>query len=54
MNRQTITAILAFVGTLSFVSIGFHILPTNIAIFVGIACFLAVGLAHRIMPGSQE
>ena len=48
MDRRTVAAILSFIGVLCFISIGYAIMPANIATFAGIACFMASGLVWSL------
>jgi hypothetical protein len=48
MDRRSIAAILSFIGVLCFISIGFSLLPANVATFAGIACFMASGLVWSL------
>jgi hypothetical protein len=51
-NSRTIALILMAVGVLFMISTGFRLLPWNIAVFAGIACFILAGLVRRL--GKQQ
>jgi hypothetical protein len=42
--KRRVEGILIFAGILFFVSTGFDIMPTNLACFLGIACFVGIGV----------
>ena len=50
MNYQSKTAatILTTLGVLFMIAMAFQILPFNIAIFSGVACFILAGTVRRI------
>ncbi|MBL8207044.1 MAG: hypothetical protein JNM09_22615 [Blastocatellia bacterium] len=51
MNNQTsktVAMILTTVGVLFMISTAFSLLPWNIAVFAGIACFIVAGLVRRM------
>lgn len=47
-TTKTIAIILSTIGVLFFISTGFSLLPWNIAVFAGIACFLVAGMVRRL------
>ena len=47
-TTKTVTIILSTVGVLFFISTGFSLLPWNIAVFAGIACFIVVGMVKKL------
>lgn len=51
-NSKTIAIILSTVGVLFMISTGFSLLPWNIAVFAGIACFILAGLMRRLSKQS--
>ena len=54
-NKKTISKAnkvaiaLGALGTLFFISTGLNLLPWNIAIFAGIACYIIAGAVRRMM-----
>jgi hypothetical protein len=58
-NKRTISKAnkvaiaLGVLGTLFFISTGFSLLPWNIAIFAGIACYIIAGAVRRLMIGQE-
>lgn len=51
MNRATVAGLLAFLGTLCMLAMAFDILPDQIALFAGIALYMASGLAWWLPVG---
>ena len=51
-TAQVASTVLGIAGTLLFVSIGFHIMPSNMAIFSGIACFVMAGGVWSLVRGA--
>ena len=47
-TTKTVAIILSTVGVLLMISTGFSILPWNIAVFAGIACFIVAGMVRRM------
>ena len=61
LGRQLIHVVAAVLGTaatLLFISIGFHLLPTDYAVFGGIACSVVAGMVESLgptlFPGDRE
>ncbi len=51
--RQSASRILATVGVLFMLAMAFRVIvPRNVALFLGIACFVVAGLMRRL-PGSS-
>jgi|HubBroStandDraft_2_1064218.scaffolds.fasta_scaffold02120_2 predicted Ser/Thr protein kinase len=55
---HVVAGVLGTAATLLFISIGFHLLPTDYAVFGGIACSVLAGLvenlAPTLFPGDRE
>ncbi len=51
MDRTAIATLLGFLAAVCFISIGFDILPRNIAIFAGIVFSMAAGLTWSLARG---
>jgi hypothetical protein len=51
MNRATIAMLLGFAAAVCFISIGFNLLPANIAAFAGIVLSMAAQLVWRLARG---
>ena len=50
MNSATTwPIILTTVGILFFIAMAFRLLPSNYALFGGVACFILAGMARRIV-----
>ncbi|MEN3333227.1 MAG: hypothetical protein V7641_2592 [Blastocatellia bacterium] len=47
-KANLIAMILGTLGILFFMAMAFRILPTNLAIFAGIACFIIAGAVKRL------
>jgi hypothetical protein len=47
-KANVIAMVLGTLGVLFFMAMAFKILPTNLAIFAGIACFIIAGAVKRI------
>ncbi len=49
-NSQSKTAaiILSTIGAIFMISIGFGILPWNMAVFAGVMCFVVAGMMRRL------
>ena len=45
---KTVALILSTIGVLFMISTGFSLLPWNIAVFAGLACFIVAGLVRRL------
>jgi hypothetical protein len=48
MNRPILAGLLAFIGTVCMLAMAFNILPTNIALFIGIVFYMASGLVWSL------
>jgi hypothetical protein len=46
-KANLIATVLGVLGVLFFMAMAFSILPTNLAIFAGIACFIIAGAVKR-------
>ena len=46
-KANIIATVLGILGMLFFMAMAFSILPTNLAIFAGIACFIIAGAIKR-------
>ena len=46
-KANIIATVLGVLGVLFFMAMAFSILPTNLAIFAGIACFIIAGAIKR-------
>jgi hypothetical protein len=46
-KANVIATVLGILGMLFFMAMAFGILPTNLAIFAGIACFIIAGAIKR-------
>ena len=54
-NRaQVIAMILGTIGVLFMMAMAFRILPTNFAIFAGVACFIVAGAVKRFSTGRSD
>ncbi len=53
MSRSTIAMLLSFAAAICFVSIGFDIMPSRIAVFSGIVLSMTAGLVWRL-PLSRD
>lgn len=47
-TTKTVAIILSTIGVLFFISTGFSLLPWNISVFAGIACFIVAGMVRRL------
>jgi hypothetical protein len=54
MSRSTIAMLLSFAAAVCFVSIGFDIMPSRIAIFTGIVLSMTAGLVWRLPLGRDS
>jgi len=56
MNDKSnlIATLLGTLGILFFLAMAFNILPGNIAIFAGVACFILAGTVKRIMTPDKD
>lgn len=52
-NSKTIAIILTTFGVLFMLAMAFQILPWNIAIFAGVACFILAGMVRRMAARRQ-
>ena len=54
-DKSNIAAtLLGTLGVLFMMAMAFNILPTNIAIFAGIACFILAGTVKSIMKPNKD
>lgn len=51
-TTKTVAIVLSTLGILFMVSIGFGLLPWNLAVFAGVACFIVAGMVKKL--GGQE
>lgn len=49
MRRETLAMILAFIGVLFFLAMAFNLMPTNYALFGGVAFCMASGLTWAFL-----
>jgi hypothetical protein len=49
MDRRTIATVLGFIGVLFFMAMAFGLMPSNYAMYAGIAFCMAAGLTWSIM-----
>ena len=54
MSRSTIAMLLSFAAAVCFVSLGFDIMPSRIAVFSGIVLSMTAGLVLRLPLGSDQ
>ena len=56
MNDKSniVATVLGTLGVLFFMAMAFGLMPTNIAIFAGVACFILVGTVKRIMKPDKD
>lgn len=56
MNDKSniISTVLGTLGVLFFIAMAFSILPSKLAIFCGIACFILAGTVKRILSPDRE
>lgn len=47
-KANLISIVLGTLGVLFMMAMAFHVLPTNLAIFAGIACFIIAGAVKRV------
>ena len=48
-GKNPISMILGTAGVLFMMAMAFGILPTNIALFLGVSCFIVAGLVKRLV-----
>jgi hypothetical protein len=48
VNTTTWAIILTTIGIIFFIAMAFRILPSNYALFAGVACFILAGMVRRI------
>jgi len=54
-NRaQVVAMILGTIGVLFMMAMAFRILPANLAIFAGVACFIIAGAVKRFSTGRSD
>jgi hypothetical protein len=53
-KANVIAMVLGTLGVLFFMAMAFKLLPTNLAIFAGIACFIIAGAVKRIAAPNRE
>jgi hypothetical protein len=49
MDRRNLAMILSFIGVLCFLAMAFGVVPSNYALFAGVAFFMASGLVWAVM-----
>jgi hypothetical protein len=53
-KSDVVVIALGTLGTLFFISMAFSLMPSTVAIFAGIACYIIAGAVRQIVAGVKD